>query len=146
MKKVKKIIYVIVILMFTLYGVLGITNNSYCKENTTNSNNTINDTSKSSLNSNSNLKKESNANETQTKEKEKSNNANLSDLGIKPNDFSGFKYNKTTYDVEVPESTDEVEIYAKVQDSKAKVEGTGNIKLEKRIKCIKCNSYCRRWN
>ncbi len=62
---------------------------------------------------------------------EKSGNANLSDLGITPHDFKGFKYGTTSYEVVVPESTESVEVYAKTQDSKATVTGTGKKILEK---------------
>lgn len=61
----------------------------------------------------------------------KSSNANLSDLGIKPHDFTGFKNATTSYEVAVPEDTDSVEVYAKAQDAKAKITGTGKKKLEK---------------
>lgn len=67
---------------------------------------------------------------TSTKTK-KSSNANLSDLGIKPHDFSGFKSATTSYEVAVPEDTDSVEVYAKTQDTKAKITGAGKKKLEK---------------
>lgn len=60
----------------------------------------------------------------------KSNNANLSNLGIRPNDFSGFKAGTTTYNVTVPKNVEEVEVYAKAQDSKSKVAGTGKKKLQ----------------
>lgn len=62
---------------------------------------------------------------------EKSSNANLNDLGIRPHDFTGFKYGTTNYEVSVPESTESVEVYATVQDAKAKVTGTGKKVLEK---------------
>lgn len=58
-----------------------------------------------------------------------SNNANLSNLGITPNDFSGFKENKTNYDVSVPNNITEVEVYATKKSNKAKVSGTGKVKL-----------------
>ncbi len=61
----------------------------------------------------------------------KSNNANLSDLGITPHDFKGFKPATTSYTVEVPEETETVNVYAKAQHSKATVSGTGIKKLEK---------------
>lgn len=60
----------------------------------------------------------------------KSSNANLSNLGIRPNDFSGFKAGTTTYNVTVPKNVEEVEVYGKAQDSKAKVAGTGKKKLQ----------------
>ncbi len=56
----------------------------------------------------------------------KSNNANLKNLGIRPNDFSGFKANKTEYAVEVPNEVDTIEVYAiKGQDGQT-ISGTGN--------------------
>ena len=64
------------------------------------------------------------------KDDKKSSNANLSNLGIRPNDFSGFKAATTSYNVTVPKDVEEVELYAKAQDSKATVTGTGKKKLE----------------
>lgn len=55
----------------------------------------------------------------------KSSNANLSNLGIRPNDFSGFTPSKLTYDVTVPNSITQIEIYGTAQDSTSKVSGTG---------------------
>ncbi len=60
----------------------------------------------------------------------KSSNANLSNLGIRPNDFSGFTPGTTTYNVTVPEDVESVEVYATAQDSKATISGTGNKTLE----------------
>ena len=65
-----------------------------------------------------------------TIENKKSANANLSNLGIRPHDFSGFKAGTTSYQVTVPEDTEEIEVYATAQDQKAKVSGTGTKKLE----------------
>lgn len=62
---------------------------------------------------------------------EKSSNANLSNLGIRPHDFTGFKYGTTSYEVSVPENTESVEVYATAQDAKAKIAGTGKKTLEK---------------
>lgn len=62
---------------------------------------------------------------------EKSSNANLSNLGIRPHDFTGFRYGTTSYEVAVPEDTETVEVYASAQDEKAKVTGTGKKNLEK---------------
>ena len=59
----------------------------------------------------------------------KSNNANLSDLGIKPNDFKGFRPGITSYDVEVENSVTSIEIYAKTQDPYAKATGGGKKNL-----------------
>lgn len=66
---------------------------------------------------------------TTTPEKE-SGNANLSNLGIRPNDFSGFTPETTTYNVTVPEDVESVEVYATAQDSGATISGTGNKTLE----------------
>lgn len=60
----------------------------------------------------------------------KSSNANLSDLGIRPNDFRGFKPNITSYDVTVPNDVAKIEVYSKTQDDKAKVSVNGNRNLE----------------
>lgn len=62
-------------------------------------------------------------------ETKKSNNANLRDLGITPNDFKGFKSGTTSYEVTVPNDVEKVNVYAKAQDSKATIKGTGNQKL-----------------
>ena len=65
-----------------------------------------------------------------TTEIKKSNNANLSDLGIRPNDFKGFRYGTLAYNVNVPNDVEQIEVYAKTQDSKAKiVSGTGKQKI-----------------
>lgn len=58
-----------------------------------------------------------------------SNDATLKNLGIKPNDFSGFKKSKTSYDVTVPNSVSSVSVYA-VPNSNAKVTGTGKKELQ----------------
>ena len=71
----------------------------------------------------------SNDSDSTATEKE-SSNANLSNLGIKPNDFSGFKPGTTTYNVTVPEDVESVEVYATAQDSGASISGTGNKTLE----------------
>lgn len=62
---------------------------------------------------------------------EKSSNANLSNLGIRPNDFSGFKPGTTTYNVTVPENVESVEVYATAAHSKATISGTGTKSLQK---------------
>lgn len=64
-------------------------------------------------------------NSTNTTTEKESSNANLSNLGIRPNDFSGFKPGTTTYSVTVPEDVESVEVYATAQDSSATVSGTG---------------------
>jgi len=60
----------------------------------------------------------------------KSNIATLSDFGIKPHDFSGFKPNTLKYSVDVPSDTETVEIYAVKGQSGQLVTGTGIKKLK----------------
>lgn len=96
--------------------------------NRTTSNNTstttTNTTTKNTTATNASNKTNS-TNTSNTTVTTKSSNANLSNLGIRPHDFSGFKATTTSYKVAVPESTQTIEVYAKAQDSKAKVTGTG---------------------
>lgn len=84
---------------------------------------------KSQNNSSANTQKQNTTNTNKTTGK--SNNANLDMLGIRPHDFSGFRYGTTSYEVEVPESTESVEVYAEVQDAKATLTGTGKKTLQK---------------
>ena len=65
-----------------------------------------------------------------TNTSKKSSNANLSNLGITPNDFKGFKAQTTSYNVTVPTDVESVTIYANAQDSKAKVTGVGKQDLQ----------------
>lgn len=58
-----------------------------------------------------------------------SNNANLSNLGIKPNDFTGFKPNKNSYNVTVPNDVTSIEVYAYKGDEGQSVSGTGKKNL-----------------
>ena len=60
----------------------------------------------------------------------KSSVATLKNLGIKPNDFSGFSANKTSYSVTVPNDVDEVTVYATKRESAQTVTGTGKISLK----------------
>lgn len=60
----------------------------------------------------------------------KSSNANLSNLGINPYDFRGFKAANTSYSVSVPNSVSAISIYATAQHSKAKISGTGSKSLK----------------
>ena len=60
----------------------------------------------------------------------KSKNANLKNLGIRPNDFKGFKPGTTSYNATVPNDVEQVEVYATPQDSKSKITGTGKQKLK----------------
>jgi len=55
----------------------------------------------------------------------KSNNANLKNLGIKPNDFTGFKSGTTSYSVSVPNDVTQVEVYAYKAEDKQNISGTG---------------------
>lgn len=57
---------------------------------------------------------------------QESSNANLSNLGIRPNDFSGFSPEITTYNVTVSEDVESVEVYATAQDANATISGIGN--------------------
>ena len=60
----------------------------------------------------------------------KSSEARLSNLGIKPNDFKGFKRDNYSYNVEVSNEVSEVNVYGTAADSKAKVTGTGKVSLK----------------
>lgn len=99
--------------------IIPVTINSTEKTNNTDSNKTNN-----SNHSNNSTSTEKNANTT------KSNNANLSNLGIKPNDFKGFKASKTSYDVTVPNDVEKITVYATAQDNKAKIKGNESQKLK----------------
>lgn len=70
----------------------------------------------------------SNNNQTQPP-KEKSKVATLSNLGIRPNDFKGFKPNKYSYNVEVPNDVEKIEIYANKGQNAQTITGTGMKKL-----------------
>ena len=59
-----------------------------------------------------------------------SSNANLSNLGITPNDFSGFTPSKTSYSVSVPNNVTTVSIYANKGQSAQKISGTGSKTLQ----------------
>lgn len=67
---------------------------------------------------------------------EKSNIATLSNLGIRPNDFSGFKSNTYSYNVEVSNETEKIEVYAspaKGQENKQKISGIGTKTLKEGV-------------
>lgn len=75
--------------------------------------------------------------DTNTGSTTKSNVATLSNLGIRPNDFSGFNANKTSYSTEVPNNVESIEIYAeKAKDNNGKtiigqkISGTGKKTLK----------------
>lgn len=67
-----------------------------------------------------------------------SSEARLSNLGIRPKDydFSGFKRDNTSYEVEVPNDIEEVEVYAEAVSSKAKVTGTGKVSLKEGLNTV----------
>lgn len=91
-------------------------------------------TTNNSSNNNNNTNNSSN-----DKEDKKSNVATLKNLGITPNDFSGFRKMTLNYSVKVPNSVSKVKIYADPTDSKATVTGTGskNLKVGKNTFAIK---------
>ena len=59
----------------------------------------------------------------------KSSNANLSNLGITPNDFTGFTPSKTSYTVTVPNNVSSIQIYANKAQSGQTISGTGTKNL-----------------
>lgn len=75
------------------------------------------------------IKVSSNSSSSSSNTTTKSNNANLSNLGIKPNDFKGFTPSKTSYDVTVTHDVEEVTVYATAQDKKATIKGNETKKL-----------------
>lgn len=127
MKKSKKIIFITItiISLIVLFNI-----NSYAVNNTANTSNTAKNNSSTSTDTTSNKSKNENTQKTTSATNKKSSNANLSNLGIKPNDFSGFKPTITTYNVTVSEDVEEINVYATAQDSKATVSGTGKKQLE----------------
>ena len=56
--------------------------------------------------------------------------ATLKNLGIRPNDFSGFRKGIPSYSVSVPKNVDKVSIYAEATNPKATVSGTGTKSLQ----------------
>ena len=77
-----------------------------------------------------NSSSDTNSGNAQTQTQTKSSVATLANLGIKPNDFSGFLPNKTTYSTTVPNSTTSVEIYAQKGQSGQTITGTGKKQLK----------------
>ena len=67
----------------------------------------------------------------------KSTEARLSNFGIKPNDFSGFKRDKTEYSTEVPNNVTKVNVYATALDKNAKVSGAGDVQLKEGENTVK---------
>lgn len=61
----------------------------------------------------------------------KSSNKELENLGIRPNDFSGFKGSETKYSANVPNNVSEVEVYAVKKESSQKISISGAGKLSR---------------
>ena len=59
----------------------------------------------------------------------KSSNTNLSNLGIRPNDFTGFTPTRTSYSVTVPNDVTSVEVYASKGQSGQTISGIGTKNL-----------------
>ena len=87
-------------------------------------------TVKAPENNNSNSNNDGNSgNNGSSEPAQKSTEAVLSNLGIRPNDFTGFKQNKKEYSVEVPNSTSEVEVYATASKGEI-ISGLGKVALK----------------
>ena len=114
MKKINKIINALIIVSFIALSICSFNGKVYAENQTGNANtassnssgnsstsNTTGNTveNKTSTNTQTNTTSTSNDSNTKTTTSTKSNNANLSNLGIKPNDFKGFKAQTTTYNV-----------------------------------------------
>lgn len=67
----------------------------------------------------------------------KSSEARLKNLGFNPEDFTGFRRDKTEYNVEVSNSVSSVKIYATPVDSKATVTGTGTVNLKEGLNTVR---------
>ena len=77
------------------------------------------------------IKVKSSSNDSSTNNTTKaSSDATLSNLGIKPNDFNGFRKANTSYSVTVPKNVEKISIYATPSNSKATVAGTGSKTLK----------------
>lgn len=64
---------------------------------------------------------------------EKSSVATLSNLGIRPNDFTGFRPYTYSYNVEVPNEVDSIEVYASEGQSGQTISGRGTKTLEEGV-------------
>ena len=96
----------------------------------------VNKSESPNINSNTNNNTGNNANTntgTSTEKPTKSNVATLSNLGIRPNDFTGFRPYKDSYAVEVPNEIEEIEIYANKGQEAQKISGTGKKALKEGI-------------
>ena len=95
-----------------------------------NSDKTITITVKAPETNNSNSNNDGNSgNNGSSEPAQKSTEAVLSNLGIRPNDFTGFKPSKKEYSVEVPNSTSEVEVYATASKGEI-ISGLGKVALK----------------
>ncbi len=95
-----------------------------------NSDKSVTITVKAPENNNSNSNNDGNSgNNGSSEPAQKSTEAVLSNLGIRPNDFTGFKPNKKEYSVEVPNSTSEVEVYATASKGEI-ISGLGKVALK----------------
>ena len=113
---------------------VNVTSNSSSSDDNSNNNNSDNgnsdnNNSDNNNNNNSNNNSDNNQNSGTPTTTTKSSNANLSNLGIRPNDFTGFRPGTTAYNVTVPNDVDQVTVYANLQDSKASLTGTGTKSL-----------------
>lgn len=127
----KKVLTIMVLSISILFSLLTIQNEAVDKTSNTSNKNTQTSSNTKASNSTSNTGKTNNTTNANTTTTGKSSNANLSNLGIKPHDFSGFKATITSYKVTVPQNTETIEVYAKAQEAKATVTGIGKKKLEK---------------
>lgn len=133
MEKINKKIIGLIIAIVMILGVLNfVYAENETENNTEESNTNVENTTENSVTNNTNTTANTSNGTTTTTtatQSKKSSNANLSNLGIKPNDFKGFKAAITSYDVTVPADVDSIEIYASLQDSKSSVTGTGKKEL-----------------
>lgn len=103
------------------------TSNNNGNSNSGDSTGTNSGTTQTNQGTSSNQASSNQSNNTQTK----SSVAILGNLGIKPNDFSGFTPNKTSYSTTVPNSVSSIEVYAvSPQNQKQTISGTGKKQLK----------------
>lgn len=102
-------------------------NSSNDNNNNNSGNNNGNNSSSNNSSSNSSNGSSNNSNDNSNNDniKTSSNIATLSNLGIKPNDFSGFSPSKMSYTVTVPNNVENIEVYAKKGQDKQTISGTG---------------------
>lgn len=72
-------------------------------------------------------------NTTPTAPATKSSVATLSNLGIRPNDFTGFRPSTYSYNVEVPNDTETIDVYASKGQSGQTISGTGTKTLKEGV-------------